>query len=198
MTTAIEHRAHELAAERSRTDSFDAVWSTWTVAGDQVPRSADWKNSVLRFLAGGLDDQFLADAITTAMSLERLPITEKWRYFCGICWRELDKLRALTIQFLESNPATADTHHLVQDFPFMEFVDWLLREIVAQLGGNSDAECLADSALWKGMPVAHHVYEQEMKSGADEGASHRSAQVELENVTAYYLHQLGLTRVVSP
>lgn len=95
MNAAIEQRRAELAADRTRTAAFDAVWSAWSSGGRAVPRDPTWKATVLRFLAAGLDDEFLADAVSTAMGNTKLRRDSVWRYFCGICWRELDRIREL-------------------------------------------------------------------------------------------------------
>lgn len=98
MQVAVERRAAELAANRATTEPFDAAWSRWTVGGERVERDANWRNSIQRFLAAGLTDQFFTDAIDTAMGQDRIPAADKWRYFCGICWREMDTLQEMARQ----------------------------------------------------------------------------------------------------
>lgn len=166
MTRVVEERAAELAAERARTDPFDTAWSAWTVNGEPVPRDPNWKNSILRFLAGGIDDQFMADAIHTAMGLDRVPASEKWRYFCGICWRELDSLRERTAAVLEQG---CPPGHEPVEFPYMEFADFVVQAVADSFGGTAEMRYVAAGMLWDGMPVADRVWNEraDLTPGAD-------------------------------
>ncbi|CAA9365184.1 MAG: hypothetical protein AVDCRST_MAG68-5135 [uncultured Gemmatimonadetes bacterium] len=108
MQLAVEQRAAELATERASTEPFDHAWSCWTVAGEPVPRDANWRGSIQRFLAAGLTDEFFAAGIENTMGQTRIPASDKWRYFCGICWREVDTLQAMARQIAtESAPGPA-------------------------------------------------------------------------------------------
>jgi len=68
---------------------FLEIWNRWTYAdksGDRknVPLPGDWKTSVERFYAAGLDYDDLEELIESAMTCKTA--TDTFRYFCGCCW----------------------------------------------------------------------------------------------------------------
>lgn len=207
MQLAIEKRTADLAADRQRTDAFDTAWSSWTADGGPIPREANWRNSVLRFLAGGLSDQFLLDAVQTAMGNSRVRASETWRYFCGICWREMDHLRELAAGFADqadvgiaTSTATPPSSSL-PDLPFMDLFDAFLDEIVDALGGNEDARRLANRALWGCFPHAAGTHMQAWQSAdpsVDEDereyAAFEAARVSLSEHAAYFMYHIGQAR----
>jgi hypothetical protein len=99
MEIAVEQRAAELAAERGRTDAFDQEWRRWNAGDQEIWRDQNWRPSVLRLLAAGLTDEFLVDAVGIAMRSKVKP-ADTWRYFCGVCWREVDKIQGKARQLL--------------------------------------------------------------------------------------------------
>lgn len=165
MTRVVEERAAELAAERARTDPFDTAWSAWTVNGQPVPRDPNWKNSILRFLGGGLDDEFMVDAIHTAMGLDRVPASEKWRYFCGICWREMDDLRERAAALLEDDGSAAATPPTREpEFEYMAMFEDFLDHLVPELGGDEQVRKFAIWTLWDAMPEAHQEWRARLQN----------------------------------
>lgn len=161
MQVAIEQRTTELAADRARTDRFDSAWSSWVGVDGQIPRDVNWRHSVLRFLAGGLNDQFLTDAVATAMGNDRLPDYDRWRYFCGICWRELDTIRERTAALLPpSSPVDPSRPQSGgggnddcedNEFPFMEMFSIYLDDVLTALNAGERVAKVARVALWDGM-----------------------------------------------
>jgi hypothetical protein len=109
MQVAIEQRAAELDAERATAEPFDAAWRRWSAGGEDVPRDANWRGSIVRFLAAGLSDDILRRAVDNAMGQDRIRATGKWKYFCGICWREVDKLHALARKIADGGGAETHT-----------------------------------------------------------------------------------------
>lgn len=191
MDIAIERRVAELSVERSHTSDFDNIWCSWTVHGQPCPREANWNNSILRFLASGLDSQFLADAVNTAMGLDRLPASDKWRYFCGICWRELDTIRERAAEIAE----TGSTPPRKQwPFPYMTLFDMFLNDILEALGGDLEACNLANDALWRCFPETYQVYMERMSAGDDPDDAEQAAREELSSQSAYYMYNIGKTR----
>lgn len=155
MNLAVEQRAGELAIDRANTTWFDTAWTSWTRGDEALPRDANWKNSILRFLAGGLDQEFIRDAIATAMGNDRLPDTDRWRYFCGICWREMDKIRELTSAIVEADGAEAPPGRSSAEFDYMVMFDEFLDGLVPALGGNPEVRRYVDRSLYEAMPGAH-------------------------------------------
>jgi hypothetical protein len=92
-------RAKEIAAERAIVDHFQVIWTKYWLAADDgsyvevadrtyLSRPRNWREQVARFVAEGLDIPFFGSAVLSAMN-RKLAHEDVWRYFCGICWREI-------------------------------------------------------------------------------------------------------------
>lgn len=201
MQLAIEQRAADFAKDRVKTDAFDVEWQSWTIASQPVPRDANWKNSVLRFFAGGLDGSFMAGAIATAMGMTKVPPSEKWRYFCGICWREMDRIREVATEIADCGVADTTGGNqgatpAMDMFPYMDLFDVFLDEVMIAHGASPEARRLASRVLWHSFPEADRAYrEWEPPPGPhdeeDDGAL-EAAKNELSAYTAYYVCNVGL------
>lgn len=117
MQKAAELRADEKLLEDDLLDHFECIWAAYwiTVSSENdtssryrhpgrwyAPRPANWKQSVLTFVAAGLDINFFATAVRCALYESRhVEWESSWRYFCGICWRELDRRREIAYALLE-------------------------------------------------------------------------------------------------
>lgn len=196
MQVAIEIRTAELAADRARFEAFDRAWQAW---GNQ-PREADWKGSVARFLAAGLDDQFLADAIDTAMGNRKIPARDIWRYFCGICWREIDKIRELTAAIVGTDPKPGETNPFMEEsrlpygpgfhpsFDVLNLGETYLVGVLEHLDVDHEIVKLAVSGYWGGLQDA---YEEFLKDPERSPASEvDEVREQLDMTTAYYLYNI--------
>lgn len=68
---------------------FLEIWNQWTYttrAGEKknVDLPPDWKTSVERFYAAGLDYDDFEELVEAAMTCKTA--TDTFRYFCGCCW----------------------------------------------------------------------------------------------------------------
>lgn len=119
MEQAAEIRRGELAQQQDTVAEFDDAWCAYVAvpAGhtmenlpaelrEPLPREMGWRDSVIRFLALGLDMDYLRYAVETAMNKSDVTTSNIWRYFCGMCWRELERHQALAQQLL-AEPAAA-------------------------------------------------------------------------------------------
>lgn len=162
MQVAVEQRAAELAAERGRTDRFDQEWRRWNAGGAEVWRAQNWRASVLRLLAAGLTDDFLVDAIGIAMRSKAGP-AETWRYFCGVCWREIDKIQSSARDIVGRTPPPATPESAVTtpraEFDFMAAFDAFLDALVPALGGSEQVRQFVDRLLWDAMPEANKAFD---------------------------------------
>ena len=161
MSVAVETRAAELAKDRALTRRFDKAWTKGSPTGVVVPRDANWKNSVLRFLAGGLDQEFLTDAIATAMGNDRLPDRDRWRYFCGICWRELDKLRDMAGELLDRQDGVVETaipERWVHAMWFLSHADAYLHDVLETVCVPSEVREIATRGLWAAAEDAEEAF----------------------------------------
>lgn len=158
MAVVVERRAAELAVDRDATAWFDATWEAWKRGDETMPRDPNWKNSVLRFLAAGLDREFLTDAVATAMGKERIPDPDRWRYFCGICWREIEHLQERAREHLAAVEAPADLDTEEDEMPLMEMFSTYLDSLMSELCPDERVQKIAEHALWEGMSEADQVY----------------------------------------
>lgn len=62
----------------------------------------DYEDSLQQFRAAGLHDDEIRDAVeVTARRRHRLGSRDDyWRYFCGVCWRKVDKLQEIARSLL--------------------------------------------------------------------------------------------------
>lgn len=114
MEQAAEIRRAQLAEQQEIVEEFDDAWCAYVVStghggappgSGELPREPGWRDSVLRFVAAGLDAEFLHYAVKVAMTKSDVAHTDRWRYFCGVCWRELDRRRELAMQLLAASGA---------------------------------------------------------------------------------------------
>jgi hypothetical protein len=101
-----------IADRRSRLSQLDAelrdferhIWNTWTFpdAGYRTPLElpADWRQTVERFMAAGLDLEDLERLTRVAMT-SNAAVDQKWRYFCGCCWRTITDIQEDARRILE-------------------------------------------------------------------------------------------------
>lgn len=190
MQIAVARRTAEFMVQRGRTERFDAAWKRWSNGDREMPRHPDWRTSVAAFLAGGLTDEFLEDAVGLAMGKQKLRNGDVWRYFCGICWRELDHLRELTAAILQEPaacPVTADrvipdipcaddeTDEVLDGFPFMEMFDEFLA-LAAEAGGIPlEARRILSRELWDVMPLVDKVWSSKSLGDPQEDAQFLAA-----------------------
>ena len=150
MHRVVKNRMAEHATQRARVDAFDQKWCSWSDgAGDELPREGNWKDSIVMFLANGLDDEFLADAVDSAAGNRKVRYTDVWRYFCGICWRELDDIRERTAEALGAGHEDKNDDHDEDDgkFPDFDMVCEYLGLVVRALGGDERVEKFVDKTI---------------------------------------------------
>lgn len=62
-------------------------WCDWEKDfGHEIPRPSDWQRSISRFVELRLELGRIIDAVDSAMRKPRVIPSQRWRYFCGICW----------------------------------------------------------------------------------------------------------------
>lgn len=106
-------RAIEKAAEMRRADRirmveqierFDDDWMSWHYMDNgeriTIPRQANWQQSVERWLELGLDNRDMWSLMAAAMGGPARN-AEKWKYFCGCCWREISTRQEVARQLIE-------------------------------------------------------------------------------------------------
>lgn len=86
-------RAADRMEKQERRETFRAMWSEWRFKsfngkGETVPLGDGWETTIDTLLASGLDMGDFEELIRVAMES---PARDTWRYFCGCCWRRIEK-----------------------------------------------------------------------------------------------------------
>lgn len=199
MEIAVARRQSELANERERVASFDANWRRWGAGGNEIPRDPGWRNSILRFMAEGLDDAFLLDAIDIAMN-SRVKARGTWPYFCGVCWTEVRKIQAIASGLSRGATETVDKgsrherdewtadwtdgeiemHDEMmrtgrQDRAVQEAYLEVLRGVLARIGASPELLADIDTVTASTREAALSLFAGKVPSPADEQARERLA-----------------------
>ena len=113
MAKAIEQagviRSADLMRRGSAIHDFDLAWLNWNFDGDPsktIWRPDDWAKSIGTFIDHGLGQPGdLAHFVLIAME-SNASRYDKWRYFCGCCWKEITKRQELAQAILSATPTT--------------------------------------------------------------------------------------------
>lgn len=88
-------------------DRFIEAWEEWTFGPQHnrqpIPIPGGWSDSLDTFYRYGLPIDAVLDAVRIAMSKDNVVPNETWKYFCGICWKRLEKQRELAEVILANN-----------------------------------------------------------------------------------------------
>jgi hypothetical protein len=90
MEIVAQGRATERLEAEIRYAKFHQDWQAWTWTNWQgehhftLPQN--WRTTVDQVLAAGLEMDDLTELIRVAMES---PADDRWRYFCGCCWRRI-------------------------------------------------------------------------------------------------------------
>lgn len=90
MTTAQQMQMAERERVLDYVDMVDAAWAKWTYPnGDVVARPVGWQTSAENFYRWDINLSDWRMAIRKAMTNERVPHEDTWRYMCGVLWNLL-------------------------------------------------------------------------------------------------------------
>lgn len=103
-----------IAADRSHVDDARAAvaaeWDAWMARDWRItPLPSDWVLSVEAWVKSGLYAGSIPPLVEAAMLR---PVSDRWRYFCGVVWSHLEELRERTLQVVETDPAGWVTSNL--------------------------------------------------------------------------------------
>jgi hypothetical protein len=108
---ALQEAARIRRAERERLlaigDLFVDQWDSFTSTegggeADAPWLPADWRETVERFWIAGLPWEDIDTAIRLAMGNGRVLVDNKFRYFCGVCWRMVGELQEMAAQIVDT------------------------------------------------------------------------------------------------
>lgn len=79
---------------------FMEVWNEWTNWRDETfPLPDNALDSLVRFFAAGLSAAEMEDLVRAAMHSQS---PDKWRYFCGCCWRRIRENADMAAEIIKS------------------------------------------------------------------------------------------------
>lgn len=99
LALAVEQRETALDEKRQLLEYFENEWMDRYT--NPVPIGHDWAETVTRFYSYGLSVAELDDAIDIAYQ-SPVKAENVWKYFCGVCWRKVDDLRATARELIET------------------------------------------------------------------------------------------------
>lgn len=110
---AIERAAAIMSAdtaERFKLDGeFQDLWEDLCkgYGGKFWWRPTDWTETLAMFRSRGLSQVEIIDSFWIMHGKTGMTSNDRWRYFCGICWRKIDKLQEAAKAILETEDGTA-------------------------------------------------------------------------------------------
>lgn len=112
MQKAADLRRKEMEDEAEMLAWFETIWTRYWIGDDEpyedreyLPRPQDWEQSVVRLLGAGLEMHFIAHAVETAMFNTTVAHGNRFRYACGICWREVSRRQEIAAQIIAADEA---------------------------------------------------------------------------------------------
>lgn len=105
MEKVAQMRREQLLDARIDANHFKEKWDTWgwndsDGVRHQIPIDDTWKATIVTFMERGFDVGDLIYFIEVAMG-SKARNAEKWRYFCGCCWKELSNRTELARRMVE-------------------------------------------------------------------------------------------------
>lgn len=99
------------AIRRSQIEQNDAIgtefnkiwldWCPWKDQGNYSGRPNDWATTIDTFVENGLGIRELNNFVYTAFMARGPGNRDRWRYFCGCCWKEIGRRQEMARQLLE-------------------------------------------------------------------------------------------------
>lgn len=107
LRAAYQRAIDDIAARDDYLGAFLSAWERWTYGSKQhLPLPNDWERSVAKWYALGLPIEILRDAVSTAMSKQKIHVDDMFRYVAGIVWRTHEDLqRQVAATLAEPTPA---------------------------------------------------------------------------------------------
>lgn len=85
------------------TRAVNTAWVDWTFGEDKqpIPRPLNWVDNIQRFYEAGLDQETMIHFVGVSMRNPRVALDDAWAYFCGCCWRELERIQEAAKRIIE-------------------------------------------------------------------------------------------------
>jgi hypothetical protein len=98
---ALKRAAEIKEAEGGSHDMLGEFYDFWQQMGlNSADLPNGWEESVMRFYENGMTMALLKDAATKSLTRTQVAPWQKFRYFCGICWKVVGEIRERAEQLL--------------------------------------------------------------------------------------------------
>lgn len=138
MAEVAERRAAECRDNQGLVDWFDGEWCNWTNWKDEPFDIPSGPSAILPFFQAGLTKEEIRELIGVAM---RSQATDKWRYFCGCCWRRVTENQELAARIVAAPPIPAIDDTLVTRVTRSQIktsLCWLSDRLIREFGVSED------------------------------------------------------------
>lgn len=103
---AIQQAAKVMAADtQARTELNGTFHDLWVDMCAAWRRPSDWSDTLDLFRSRGLPQAEIVDAFWVMYGKSEMSSDQRWRYFCGICWRKLERLQEAAKALIETEAA---------------------------------------------------------------------------------------------
>lgn len=113
-------------------DQFTDAWDLWRYGPDddrkKVPKPGGWEASIWQFYEAGLPVEELEDAIKIALGRDRVQLEEKFRYMCGVAWKQVEKMHDAARDLVEPRDQQADEVPEDEEARLFEVFDGLIEQ----------------------------------------------------------------------
>lgn len=105
---AIEKASELIEVDRTERNQFQAefndLWEDLIVGFNNVPayRPSSWAEDIDMLRSRGLSKASIMEAFWITEGARTVQSRNKWRYFCGICWRRIGELNELAKSLIET------------------------------------------------------------------------------------------------
>lgn len=100
---AIEKAAALMSADtEARAKVNGEFFNLWQETHRDWPLPPDWPETLDTLRSRGLPESEIHDAFWIMQGKQGMVTSQRWRYFCGICWRKLDRLQEAAKAIIEA------------------------------------------------------------------------------------------------
>ncbi len=101
MAQVADIRERESQEENKLRLWFNGIWCSWKDwRGEPLEVASDYEKTIKTFLNSGLTYTEIEDLIHVSMNAKHVSNKQKWKYFCGCCWRRIRENQEMASQIL--------------------------------------------------------------------------------------------------
>jgi hypothetical protein len=128
MKEAASIQRRKLLAREEYCNGFLTAWNNWHFGEDPtntLPVPASWENTLEAFFAAGIEIEIVLGFIKTTMARDKVSHDDRFRYFCGCCWRYLDQRQEIARGLIaeEETPSDSPCRWCGDDTPTADMVE---------------------------------------------------------------------------